>query len=251
MESCTLNAHRQPVPMASYMFLLTGVTATFYFWHKEIQTLLFSSVNMLQHLQLRQFWDISWVCTNIGTWLQIGAALTTIFLEFLCWNDISLTSGCTKALWIIHGHLENYQLAPFPLLLIFITIALMPQSSNKKQTEKVLWTAQKHTRKRTANRSHKSVTCNSDFSGQLLKAATWVITDQLVWCSFTVTAGTVYCLWISRCLQSFSVFRSVMKQKCHSRHSPLFPFSLLPISVTPLVFSCSVLQIYIGELELF
>lgn len=51
-----LNAGGQPIPTGSYMFPLTEVTATFYFWHKEIQKLLFSSVNMLQHLQVCQFW---------------------------------------------------------------------------------------------------------------------------------------------------------------------------------------------------
>lgn len=55
MESHILNAHGQPVPMASYMFPLTKVTVTFCFWHKEIQEILFSSVNMLWHLQLCQF----------------------------------------------------------------------------------------------------------------------------------------------------------------------------------------------------
>lgn len=77
--------------------------------------------------------DISWFCTNIGTWLQMGATLTIIFLEFLCWNDVSLTFGCTEALWITHGHLENHQLAPFLLWLIFITITMMQLKNKPKR----------------------------------------------------------------------------------------------------------------------
>lgn len=166
------------------MFPLSGVTADFCSWHKEIQQLLFSTVNVLQHFQLCQFWGISWFWTDVGVWLQIWAALTAIFLEFLCWNGFSLTLGCTEALWIIQsfGKLPVGSFSSATDLHHHNIDVSKQQLKKNEEVKCIINCTETHqhgiNRRRTANRNHKSISHHSDSYDHLLKASGYVIADE-------------------------------------------------------------------------
>lgn len=131
-----------------------------------------------------------------------------------------------------------------PPLLIFITVKMMPQSSSKNQSEQLLWAPLKHTREENNKQEPQICHMKFWFQWQPLKAAGWLSQINLpdtaspAWLVLFTASGSQ----TPAVLPDPQIYEETeMPQQAFLTESP---FSLLPRSITPLVLSCSVPQIY-------